>query len=300
MKKVFIFIICTILLVGGTDIIIGMVCTNYIKTHHLPGRYQPLDKLVRQTDADMILIGNSVISNSINPAMLEDSLNMTCYNGGITGQGIFFFETMVDCILQRHKPKTIILGFRPEELGENVGEGVFDVLRPYYHIGFKSIDQHFDNSSKYERILLQSSLYRYNIIWIRIILHSFFDKQKYSQNGFHESGIPRVLPQKITIDKADKLITEKLNSLERIIQKCQSRNIKVYVCFPPEYFHFTKQPLPCITAVKDLCERKAIPCFVDYDDPDFLSKPELFSDNIHLNKYGAAIYTNKIISRIPH
>ena len=104
----------------------------------------------------------------------------------------------------------------------------------------------------------------------------------------------------LTSDKADKLITEKLNSLERIIQKCQSRNIKVYVCFPPEYFHFKKQPLPCITAVKNLCERKAIPCFVDYDDPDFLSKPELFSDNIHLNKYGAAIYTNKIISRIPH
>ena len=143
MKKLLIFLSCTLAIVIISDMAFGIGFTHYVKTHNLPGRFQPLDKLIRQTDADILFVGNSVIQDAINPSILQDSLRMSCYNGGIVGQDLDFFETVIDCVLQRYSPKMIVLGLRPEEIGENIGNGIYDVLRPYYHIGFKSIDEHF-------------------------------------------------------------------------------------------------------------------------------------------------------------
>lgn len=89
MKRVLVFIICTFSIVLITDIVFGVIVTNYVKSHHLPGRFQPLDKLIRQTDAEILLIGNSVIQDAINPQIVEDSMKLSCYNGGIAGQDPF-------------------------------------------------------------------------------------------------------------------------------------------------------------------------------------------------------------------
>lgn len=298
MKKVIAYIFFTILIVVFADIIVGIASTYYVKNHDLPGRYQPLDKLIKKVDTDVLLIGNSAIENSINPDIIQDSLGMSCYNGGIEGQGIFFFETMIDCALQRYSPKVIVLGFRPEELGKRVGDGIYDVLRPYYHVGFPSIDEHFNNAAPNERFLLQSSLYRFNTVWTRIILYSLFDRHTYTSNGFKEHNVPSVLPTLKTIKHTDKVMEGKLHSLERIISKCKRHGVKLIVCFPPQYLEFIQQPIPSIAAVEELCKNQDIACYADYNDSLFLSHPELFWDNGHLNKNGASIYSQMMVSRL--
>lgn len=298
MKKVVIFILYTLLLVICADILTGIVSTFYVKTHNLPGRYQPLDRLIRKVEPDILFIGNSAIENSINPEIIEKTLHKTCYNGGISGQGILFLETMIDCALQRYKPKVIVLGFRAEELGRKMGDGIYDVLRPYYHIGFKSIDEHFNNTSPNERLLLNSNLYRFNTIWIRILLYSFFDNNNYSPNGFKENEIPNILPNKIINNNYDTVSEEKLKCLNRIIEKCQLENIKLSICFPPLCIDFVTQPLPCISAVEDICKKYDIPCYTDYNLKEFSDKPELFWDNIHLNKNGAKKYSQLMADRL--
>ena len=96
MKKVMLYITGIILCLFFADIALGFCCKYYIKNYKLAGRYQPLDKLIKEVNSDIILIGNSAILNSVNPKIIEDSLSMTCYNGGITGQGVYFFETIID------------------------------------------------------------------------------------------------------------------------------------------------------------------------------------------------------------
>ena len=88
MKKLLIFLSCTLAIVIISDLVFGVCFTNYVKTNDLPGRFQPLDKLIRQTDAEILLIGNSVIQDGIDPAIIEDSTNLSCYNGGAAGQNL--------------------------------------------------------------------------------------------------------------------------------------------------------------------------------------------------------------------
>lgn len=298
MKKVLLYIVGVFLCVSVTDIIVGVCCQYYVRNYQLSGRYEPLDRLIKQVDTDILLIGNSIILNSLDPQIIEDSMSLSCYNGGIIGQGVEFSETIIDCILQRYTPKTIIMGLRPEEMGVSIGEGIYDVLRPYYKLGYKSIDEHFENSSKTERILLQSNLYRYNTIWVRVLIYLLFDKTDYSRNGFMPHDIPSVLPQMKIIDFCEQPSDEKIQCLDRIIKKCKSKSVSFYICFPPTYLSFPQDPIPCVNKVNNLCIKNHIPCLIYYNDKEFLNKPEYFFDNIHVNKKGASVFTNKIIKRL--
>ncbi len=300
MKKVILYIIGIILCLTTADIIFGICSKYYIRNYRLIGRYQPLDRLIKEVDTDIILIGNSGVLNSVNPSIIEDSLSMTCYNGGITGQGVFFFETMVDCILQRHSPRMIIIGLRPEEVGGNIGEGIYDVLKPYYGMGYSSIDDHFNNTSGFDRVLLHSNLLRYNTIWVRVLLYMLFDDTTYPENGFMPLDKPSSIPQLHHIDGYEEPVKAKLACIERIIQKCKARNIEIAICFPPTLSSFKKGDMPCVNAVSDLCNRYNTPCFIDYNNEYYQSHPELFYDTGHVNKFGADMYTKKISAQLHH
>lgn len=298
MKKVIIYITSIIIILFLADYFLGICSSYYIKNHQLTGRYKPLDRLIKEVDTDIVLIGNSAILNSLDPQIIEDSLSMTCYNGGIIGQGIEFSETIIDCILQRHTPKMIILGLRPEEMGGNIGEGIYDVLKPYYKMGYNSIDNHFNRTEGIERILINSNLIRYNTIWVRVLLYMLFDNTIYQDNGFMPKEIPSTFPKMKYVQSSAQPVKNKLICLERIIQKCKKKNIKIAICFPPVYMTFNKEHLPCILAVRNLCSQYRIHCYVDYNKDPFIRSPELFYDNGHVNKIGAKIYTEALISTI--
>ena len=300
MKKVIIYIIGTVLCLIMADIIFGICSKYYIKNYQLIGRYRPLDRLIKEVDTDIICIGNSAILNSVNPEIIEDSLSMTCYNGGTTGQGVFFFETIIDCILQRHTPKMFVLGLRPEEIGGNIGEGIYDVLKPYYGIGYKSIDDHFNKASGFDRFLLHSNLLRYNTIWVRVLLYMLVDDTTYPENGFMPMNKPTHLPQLKQIETYDEPVKAKLECIERIIQKCRARNIDVVICYPPTLNSFKQKDLPCVKAIENLCHRYKTPCLIDYNNKYFQNHPELFYDNGHVNKDGADKYSLLLATNISH
>ena len=301
MKKVIIYITGIIICLIIADISFGICSKYYIKNYQLIGRYQPLDRLIKQVDSEIILIGNSGILNSVNPEIIEDSLSMTCYNGGIIGQGVFFFETIIDCILQRHTPKMIVVGLRPEEVGGNIGEGIYDVLKPYYGMGYTSIDDHFNKTaSSLDRILLHSNLLRYNTIWVRVLLYMLFDDTSYPENGFMPMERPSKIPQLHHIKGCEEPAKAKLDCIERMIKKCNASNIDIIICFPPTLSFFEQGDTPCVNAVRDLCSRYNTPCFIGYNNEYFYSHPELFYDTGHVNKIGADIYTKIISNQFHH
>lgn len=300
MKKVIIFIIGTILCLIVADFTLGVCCQYYIKNYPLIGRYEPLDRLIKKVDSDIIFIGNSAILNSVNPEILEDSLSMTCYNGGITGQGVIFFETIIDCIMQRHTPKMIVVGLRAEEVGKNIGDGIYDVLKPYYGMGYTSIDDHFNKTSGFDRLLLHSNLLRYNTIWVRVLLYMLYDNTTYPENGFMPMNKPAIIPRLHHIEEYEEPVKTKLDCLERIIQKCQAKNIDIVICYPPTLLSFKQENIPCVNAVKDICNHYNIPCLIDYDNKDFISHPELFYDNGHVNIDGANNYSKILANHLQH
>lgn len=298
MKKVLIFILAITLIITATDIAIGTSCKYFIRSHELVGRYKPLDRLLKSVQSDIVIIGNSVVLDAIDPQIISDSLSLSCYNGGITGKSIEFSEILIESILQRYTPRMLVIGLRPEEMGEKAGDGIFDVLKPYYHLGYKSIDDYFEQSSQTDRLLLQSNLLRYNTIWMRVLLYMAFDRHEYPANGFMPQEVPAVLPQLKTVDIYDQPLQRKVESLRRIIKTCKARNIDLHIIFPPALLSYSKKELPCVSVVRQLCAENGIDCSVDYDARYFVERPGLFYDNYHMNKKGAEAYTKYVAGRL--
>lgn len=279
------------------DIIIGIGCRYYVKNHTLGGRYSSIDYLLKRTNEDIVIIGNSVTMNSLIPSIITDKLGLSCYNGSVSGMGITFFSTMVDCVLSHHHPKYIIIGLRPEEMGTNIGDGYYDILRPYYHLGYKDIDLYM-NKNWQEKILLHSSLYRFNKIWIRILFYCFTntDKSTILNKGFVANKVPNPLPELKQVEGNDRLSNTKVYYLNKIIKRCKCNKIKLLVVFPPSYIKFNNKEIPCISKVKNICLKNHIKVIDKHSDPFFLSHPNLFLDNVHLNKNGAKIFTRELTS----
>ena len=125
-----------------------------------------------------------------------------------------------------------------------------------------------------------------------------FDKTEYQGNGFQPKDIPTTLPKLVRVKKTEAPVDDKVKCIKRIIRKCKSNNIKLFVCFPPNLLTYEQKIIPCIKVVNDLCSHDTIPCFIDYNNEEYLNHPELFYDNGHVNKNGASQYSRMFASRL--
>ena len=251
---------------------------------------------MRQCKEDALIMGSSVVLNSVNPSIIEDSINVSCFNAGANGQTIIYYRTMLNCIIKRYTPKIILLGIRPTEFQD---EKIlrYNLLVPYYHSGYNEIDSVLESSGNYEKYFLKSNFYRYNTIWFRILLYNFFSDNDKSGKGFvpHEKPIsPPILSESDPI----KYVSEnKLSILQDIIKMCKSHNIKLFIFTPPTYCNFIAEPMT-ITALQEICNKNNISYFNDVSDGDFMNHIEWFYDTSHLNKYGADVYSKILASRV--
>ena len=299
MKKLALYIFSVLLIIFALDVGLGFFVRHYLKHNKLPGDYESIDYLIHESSEDMVIIGNSLALNDINPNLIADSLNITCFNGGANSQLFPYFETMLDCMLMRERhPKYILLALRPCELG---GTGIgdrYNILIPYYHCGFDYLDKNLESVRPLEKCLLQSNLYRYNTIWWRILLYHFISSGISGENGFTGKPIPSIFPKTIEVETSP-ITDERTKSFTSFIQNCKKNSIKVMIFFP----HVLNKKLdgePTIGFVEDYCKAHNIPVFDDSDNPQFLLDEKLFYDNSHLNIKGSEEYTNYIIPKIRH
>jgi hypothetical protein len=183
-------------------------------------------------------------------------------------------------------------------MGGNIGDGIYDILRPYYNMGYTSIDEHLESYSGSKRILLHSNLIRYNTIWIRVILYMFFDKSIYPQNGFMPKEVPLTLAQQKIMSYCATPSKEKLETIERIIKKCKTKGINIVICFPPTLQIFPQKPIPCVEAVEQICKKNNSYCITNYDCQYYQERPELFFDDVHLNINGAKLYSKDFANQL--
>lgn len=290
MRKFFTFIALVIAVIVLFDITLGVASRHYVKSHRLPGDYEAIDYLIKDADEDIILLGSSVVLNSLMPQVIEDSLNMSCFNGGANGQNLTFFETMLDCVLKRHHPRVIILGLRPDELsGTGIGSR-YNLLVPYYKMGYSFVDSCMESKDKFEPYLLKSSLYRLNTIWWRILLYHFITPDERGAKGFIAKSKP-LTPPMLTSSKASTDVSaERIGQLKRIVDRCEAEGVKLIIYFPPMYTIIDGTPTG-VEITRDICSKHNIPLFYDAQDPYFTRHPEYFHDNVHLDADGARVYS---------
>ena len=296
MKKFAIYIVSVVLVVAVIDVSFGLASSFYVKNYRLPGDYGSVDYLMKDSKDDILILGSSVAMNSMRPVVIEDSLGMSCFNGGANGQQVIYYRTMLDCVLKKHTPKLVIIGAKMTELRDG-GDDRYNFLTPYYHTGYSIIDSCLESRGEYNKFFMRSNLYRYNQSWFRILLYHFMTADDAPEKGFIGKSKP-LIPTVMTEETEKGGVTPQLFSdFKNIIEECKHRGIKVMVYFPPMYSNFVVMPAS-VDSVTEYCHANHIPFYNDLQDSTFLAHNEYFHDNKHLSVEGATVYTANFVSRI--
>lgn len=297
MKNFLLWLGIVIATVVIADVATGIVMKKYMTNNGLKGDYRAVDYLLNSADDDLIVLGSSVALNSIDTKTLSDSLSIKAYNGGSNGQYMPYYQTLLEILADKTNVKTIILGTNESNFVTTGLGDRYKFLAPYYGIGYKSIDRRMEGESKSEKIFLNSSLYRYNTSWFRILLYHFFEPGVIGDRGFIAKEIPSIFPTKDFLDNDVAVSDERSREMDEIVNLCKQKGIDLIVCVPPNYVD-----RKIVTSVeKNLRNRAKNGDFTLWFDaalPPFINDSTLFYDTEHLNLEGARKYTQIIIDRL--
>ena len=248
---------------------------------------------VTRCESECLILGSSRASHHYNPSIIQDSLKMTTYNAGRNGHGISYADGVLRAILERRKPKLLILEFSDGEFRPDWTEKISS-LKPYYNtypqvlqLAEKVLDERESLKSKF-------SAYRMNSL-IFPIIGTYLHSSKDTERGFMPLKGQNDKNMKMRESKGIFTIDEKNKDiLNDLIDLCEANNIKVIAFCSPMFQDFSSERVE----LSKVCAEKNIP-FYDYsNDEYFMKRPDLFWDNAHLNEDGANVYTKLIISDI--
>lgn len=288
-------LIITSTLLIVTDFIIGFVADKVVdKMPNYSGQIAKDNYRLHRLETDIVILGSSRGSHHYVTSLLSDSIDnymgkeYSIYNAAIDGKFANSNSCAAEMIISRYRPKLVIIDLSESQLAsKDVADIKFS--SPFYRKD-SIVRKYIDNISFEEKMLMKSSLYRYNGKILRIA--SSFLHQKDVDDGY--------LPlYGTTIDiskygeyvKGDSIETQILNSysitnFRNVLRKYTAENIPlIIVCSP----HF--RPNNNNNQLLKLCNEYNVPFIELYDLPYFNEHPELFKDAVHLNNDGAHIYT---------
>ena len=298
-KKLLVILLTTVVLLALIDIIVGFCISLYIRHISLPGDYSKIEYMLKQINAPIVLLGASTCACSIDSEILEKEIGKKVFNCGLNDQRLEFFDVMSEAILKRSPaPELLILVLRDNDL-TTTESGRLAMMNLYYHYGNTKLDRYLDRGELKQRILLSSVLYRINTFWWRILLYHFKSFNELANGGFIGKPVPKFLPsiRDLTEEKIVPPVSQqKLQCLKNIHAACLKTGTKLLIVIPPEYFRcspgFERHGE---IIIRQFCAKNNIPLINDSHNPDYITHPEYFFDNHHLNVDGAKVYSKHIL-----
>ena len=206
MKKLIAKSTLFIVLVLIIDFFSGSIFT-FLRLHSVGGDTNRNEYIANKLNDDIIIFGSSRAIHHYDPRIIEDSLDMTCYNCGNDGMGIILFYARYKQITERYIPKLILYdvtsGFDIQP-GDN--SKFLSWSRPYYDQ--PGVDSIFWKIDHLERIKMISNMYRYNSKILQMVADNLtplrIDFKGYRPHtGImkHEPRIEPTVSSKVTYDK---------------------------------------------------------------------------------------------------
>lgn len=298
MRKFFIWLAIIVAATVVADVVFGFFSNRYIRSHVLPGDYESVDHTLRSTNEEIIVLGSSVSLNSVNTSTLEDSLGKTAFNGGANGQDFPFYLTMLKAVVSGPScPSQVLLGVADYNLVDS-GQGVrYNLLVPYYNHNLADIDERLEERTAAEPYFLKSNFYRFNRIWLRILLYHFVSAGIKGENGFVAKQIPPIFPERLIVTRNQPMSAERERQMIEFARICRDKNIDLIVFIPPR-FEGNSVPVRVIEQLEEMGRKEGFTVWNDLAMKPFYSDSTLFYDNSHININGSVIYTDSVISRL--
>lgn len=294
-KHFVISLIITAILLIATDFIIGYVADKVVdEMPNYSGQIAKDNYRLHRLETDIVILGSSRGCRHYVTSLLSDSIDSymgkdySIYNAAIDGKFANSNSCAAEMIISRYRPKLVIIDLSESQL---VSNDVTDIrfCSPFYRKD-SIIRKYLDNISFKEKMLMKSSLYRYNGKILRIA--SSFLRQKNVDDGYLPFyGTTIDITQYDESTKENNTETQTLNpysekNFRNVLRKYTAENIPLIIACSPSF-----KPNYSNNQLRKLCNEYNVPFIELCDLPYFNEHPELFKDAEHLNNDGAHIYT---------
>ena len=296
MKRFIIKIVVFFLIIAVIDQIGGRFL-KYLDSHSQYGDTFTREYITSRCTEDVIIMGSSRGNHHYDPQIINDSLNLSCYNCAYDALGILNMYGRYLLMIRTHTPKILIYDiFAPNEIyGDEKDHLKFlDGMKQYANT--PQVMGIFDDIAPMEHYKLQSRLYQYNTK-LFYMLSEIRGKWTPAKLGYipldgtmeHQ---PKPYSAEYTNQEPDSV---KLKYMRKLIHDAQTKGTKVILCISPRY---GASPNGDLAPIIKLAKEEQVPLLNHYTDKRFTTKKEYFKDSFHLNRIGATAYTKMIASEI--
>jgi hypothetical protein len=288
------------------DFGLGMVVRAVFFTQK-SGKFYRMYRSFSNANADIFIFGSSRSNHHYHPEILKKEMGLTSYNVGAQGQQILFQTTVQKIVLNRVKPRLIILDVSPDwmyessEAYDNLNE-----LRPFYFRFSDIIGPVLTLRSRFQKLWLNSVVYQYNSTIVHIIYYRV--KPQLDLDGYvpllHEMTTKDYVTQiaadsvKFSSRKPKIFDPVYVNALKSFLKNAKSKNVKVVMVYSPDFGLIKTGGNSSAIRINDIGREMGVPV-IDYTlDPYFRNKPEFFNDIRHLNDEGAKEFSRQISQKL--
>lgn len=248
---------------------------------------------------DALFIGSSRTYYHVNPRIIDSVMQLDSYNAGVDGANLLETNLILQSYLASHPaPKMVIA---------DLSTPAFDIrdisiYNPNIYYPFLNNKIVFNFLKPYKRVHMLRYLPFLQITecddFLREgALEGLLGNQKPlapSYKGYLESGRDTIpLPFKITYLTTNYAVTEKGRQLLfNIIQTCREKNIKLVITYSPIYKKKDEYLNPLFfPTLESICKSTGTP-FLNYRTIALTNNNRLFRDELHLNRFGADIFSD--------
>jgi hypothetical protein len=253
---------------------------------------------IEKTIAETLVFGSSRANHHYVPEIFEDSLQQTFYNTGRDGNGIFFQAALIQSVLKRYTPKTLILDYWGDF---NKGQFEYDKIASLlpYNRTHKEIRKTVGLKSPFEKIKLASEIYPFNSQILTIALGNLETSKNRMQDN--KGYVPLYNEWKAELDSiGDYSINEvdsnKVNALKDFIAFSKKSGAKIFVVCSPVFQKFNMRQE--IAICEQICAAENIPFLNFSRDTFFLNNKSFFQDDVHLNHKGAQMFSKMVVTKV--
>ncbi len=274
------------------------------------GQFAQTTYSIDSASQDVIIFGSSRAIRHYDAGMMQDSLHASCYNVGRDAQFLTYYAALQDVILQKHKPKLMILDVNTWDLAPNNQKYErMSIFLPYVQ-RHPELIPYVALISPWEKLKLQCHTYLFNST-LFIALHDklLANKLPPDNKGFlplehtmsdREFAIYKEKRIAYNIRRAAQHVPVDKRAIpyyKAFLKKAQDNNIKTYVVISPT---ITNEPeTEEKQLLKTIADQYPNIIFIDYShDPRYNDHNELFADEFHLNPTGARMFTLDLLSKI--
>lgn len=286
-------IVLLLLLIVLIDQALGAIF-SYASNHLKGGETKWEHYIAYQSKADIAIFGSSRANHHYSTTTLHDSLGGNVINYGKDGMGIIYHYARMKSLTERYCPKIIILDV-VSWFDLQIDDNYKYIAQLRYMSDIPSFSGVINDVSPMESIKLWCQSYKYNTEWYYLCRDALkatsFDCKDNGYWPLYEKkklGTADVYADTVPIDSV------KLSYLKTFIEEASHKS-KLYVFVSPWYRGVSAN---AYNVVAEICEKKNVSFINLFCDSVFAQNDSYWSDNCHLNKYGAEKYTSIVAHMI--